>query len=203
LVAVVTSPFIVKGAFMPKILVTGFEAFAGNQMNPTQDLINSIEHSDSLQALVLPVSFEKSWPTLEHRIAKMRPDWVISFGVAAKRQSIDLERVALNFMDASVVDNEGKLIEESVIHPDLPACFINDLPLNEWRRKLSTHYPVNVSLTAGSFVCNHLYFQLLTHRQKYDYRTLFIHIPYADESFPQSMFEDFLKSFIEILNRSC
>lgn len=188
---------------MPKILVTGFEAFAGNQVNPTQDLINSIIPTESLQPLVLPVSFETSWPSLEVKIEQMRPDWVISFGVAAKRQSIDLERVALNFMDASIVDNEGKLIKESAIHPDLPACFINDLPLNEWKQLLSPTYPVNVSLSAGSFVCNHLYFHLLNNRQKYEYRTLFIHIPYADESFPQPMFEEFLKTFLEILNRPC
>lgn len=188
---------------MPKILVTGFEAFAGNQVNPTQDLISSIIPNESLQSLVLPVSFETSWPHLECKIEQMRPDWVISFGVAAKRQSIDFERVALNFMDASIVDNEGRLIEESIINTDLPECFINDLPLNEWKKQLSSSYPVNVSLTAGSFVCNHLYFHLLAHRQKYGYRTIFIHIPYANESFPQTMFENFLKSFLAILNRSC
>ena len=184
---------------MPKILVTGFEAFAGNQVNPTQELIRSVAASDVLYPHLLPVSFEKGWSSLEAKIQEVRPDWVISFGVAAKRQSIDLERVALNFIDARIEDNEGKLIKESVIQADLPACFINDLPLNEWKEKLSGDYPINVSLSAGSFVCNQLYFHLLNHRSTYGYQALFIHIPYANEAFPQSLYESFLESFLGLL----
>lgn len=188
---------------MQKILVSGFEAFAGNEVNPTQDLVHSLVQSSHLQAVVLPVSFEKAWKSLESRIAEFRPDWVISFGVAARRETIDFERVALNFMDASIADNDGLLINELSIESSLPACVINELPFNQWKEALSDEFPVNISLSAGSFVCNHLYFHLLNSRQKYGYQAVFIHIPYASHHLGQESFQKFLTKFLQILNQSC
>lgn len=187
---------------MKKILISGFEPFAGNQSNPTQDLALSLPNNDFLQSIVLPVSFQRGWNTLEEKIISMKPQWVISFGVAAKRQTIDFERVALNFMDASIPDNDGLLMKETFIDSQFPSCFINELPLNDWTTNLSNEFPVNVSLSAGSFVCNHLYFNLLKNKDFYNYQTIFIHLPYAQGAITQETFQKFLVNFLLILNQN-
>lgn len=180
-----------------RVLLTGFEAFAGNCTNPTEELVRKFSDGPHFKTLILPVSFEHAWNKLHQQIIGFRPDWIISCGVAAKRETIDLERVALNLMDASIVDNDGKLMKEMRISPHGPDCFLSDLPLSEWKENLAAHYPVKVSLTAGSYVCNYLYYQLMLHRTHYHYESLFIHFPYPSASLSEESFFDFMQAFLQ------
>lgn len=179
-----------------RILLTGFEAFAGNSSNPTEDLVLSLRGREEIKTLVLPVSFEHAWKHLKKEIEIFKPQWVISCGVAAKRETIDLERVALNFIDASIVDNDGKLLGPRMISHDHPPCYINELPLNQLRKELSSKSPVNVSLSAGSYVCNYLYFQAMAHREQYQYQSLFIHFPYTNDRLTLDSFKDFMNELL-------
>lgn len=186
---------------MKKIMLTGFEAFAGNASNPTEDLMKELAKSGH-QTFTLPVSFSKSWNELEQLIQKKRPHWVISCGVAAKRASIDLERVAINFMDASINDNDGFLPQELKIYPDAPDSYLSHLPLNNWKSVLEKDFPVKVSLSAGSYVCNYLYFQLMHHRTRYQYQCLFVHFPYPQEQLSLSLYKSFIEKLLEIVENS-
>lgn len=183
---------------MKKILLTGFEAFAGNLSNPTHELMIEMEKR-GYQTQVLPVSFTQAWKELEVVIQKEKPQWMISCGVAANRETIDFERVALNFLDAGISDNDGNKPCEEVIAPEEPACFLSDLPLNQWKERLAKDYPVKVSLSAGSYVCNYLYYQLMRHRSVHGYRALFIHFPYTSDALPLSRFVEFMQDFLSML----
>lgn len=180
---------------MKKKLLTGFEAFAGNDSNPTQDLMAEL-HELGHQTLVLPVSFQKSWDGLLGIIKKEKPKWVISCGVAAKRETIDLERVAINFMDASIADNDGVLVQEEKISPHTPASYLSSLPLNDWQKSLSHNFPVKVSLSAGSYVCNYLYYQLMHHRNQYQYQCIFIHFPYPQGNLSLDLYVRFMEQLL-------
>lgn len=184
-----------------KILLTGFESFAGISTNPTQVLVEKFSSHINLETMILPVSFAKAWDELHQVIQVSKPAWVISCGVAAKRESIDLERVALNFMDASIVDNDGRLMREVRISHEGPDCYLSELPLSDWKNELSSHYPVNVSLSAGSYVCNYLYYQLRHHQAQYQYQSLFIHFPYPTLSLSDETFFCFLQDFIKKIDQ--
>lgn len=186
---------------MSKILITGFEAFAGHSTNPTQVLVERFSKSPNLNTMVLPVSFDKAWEELHKVIQNFKPDWVISCGVAAKRETIDFERVALNLMDASIVDNDGRLMREMRISPDGPDCYLSDLALSDWKKELSDHFPVNISLSAGSYVCNYLYYQLMSFKAQYHYQTLFIHFPYPTASLTDETFFCFLQELIKKIDQ--
>lgn len=184
---------------MNKILLTGFEAFAGNASNPTQDLMIELAKLGH-DTIVLPVTFSSSWERLKEQILKSKPKWIISCGVAAKRETIDLERVAINFMDASIADNDGVLAQEEMILSQAPSSYLSKLPLNRWKDQLANDYPVKVSLSAGSFVCNYLYYQLMHHQDSLGYKCLFIHFPYYQGSLNLNRYSRFVDHLLTLVD---
>jgi len=184
-----------------RVLVSGFEPFAGNNLNPTKELVLELQEGPSLKCMVLPVSFERSWEVLHQSIKEFNPHWVVSCGVAAKRETIDFERVALNLIDARIKDNDGKIIEETKISSTGSEAYISDLPLNDWRKKLEKDFPINVSLSAGSYVCNYLYYKLMEHQAELNYHSLFIHFPYPSEALPIEKMGEFLQEFLLLIDQ--
>lgn len=186
---------------MKRILVSGFEPFAGNELNPTKELVVGLQEETNLKGIVLPVSFERAWEVLHQSIQEFRPEWVISCGVAAKRETIDFERVALNLIDAGIKDNDGRLIQESRISINGQEAYLNSLPLNAWKRRFVSEFPVNVSLTAGSYVCNYLYYKLMEHQTEFNYNALFIHFPYPSDMLSMEKMNKFLEEFIYLIDQ--
>ncbi|MNL06703.1 Pyrrolidone-carboxylate peptidase [compost metagenome] len=110
-------------------------------------------------------------------------DRVFHLGQAGGRETVCLEQVALNWM-GGVRDEAGFLPEDSAIEPLAPAAYISELPLRALSKKLKDEgFPVSVSLSAGAFLCNFVYFQScqILEKQGREAKALFVHVPYLPE----------------------
>jgi pyroglutamyl-peptidase len=167
-----------------KIIVTGFEPFLGETVNPSQVLLREFSGCGSVKTLLLPVSFEKSWPLLLAELEKEPFDFVLMLGQAGGRSKICLERVAINLIDCDQPDEEGIKWTDKKIIPEAPTAYLSPIPVRKILDVLrQAEIPSDVSFSAGAFVCNYLYFQSLdwlSRRGQMD-RALFVHIPYLPE----------------------
>lgn len=178
-----------------KLLMTGFEPFCGERINPSEELLKLFSDDKFLsgdsrvETLLLPVSYQRSVDILEAAISRTAYDFILLCGQAGGRKQICLERVALNWIDADKADADGKLFLEKQISADGPPAYLSELPLRQWATDLRAKgFKVEVSNSAGAFVCNHIYYRL-QHRlqggvQQAEERlspVLFVHIPYLTE----------------------
>ena len=167
-----------------KILLTGFDPFGGEKINPAQEAVNMV--SDNINGaevikLIIPTVYEKSLKVIEEAIIKHKPDVVISIGQAGRRYDITPERVAININDFRIKDNEGNQPIDEVIRADGDAAYFSNLPLKAIVKHLNENgIPSTLSNTAGTFVCNHvMYGVLYMINKKYtNIKGGFVHIPY-------------------------
>ncbi|XVV04222.1 pyroglutamyl-peptidase I [Actinosynnema sp. CA-248983] len=168
-----------------RVVLTGFEPFGGEQTNPSWDAVRQVIPTGyELVTAELPCSFAESLVTLRALVAEHSPDVVICVGQAGGRAAITPERVAINLDDARIPDNSGaQPIDEPVI-PDAPAAYFTTLPVKACVAALqAAGIPAAVSHTAGTFVCNHVFYGLM-HLVATEHPTLragFVHVPYAPE----------------------
>ena len=173
-----------------KVLITAFEPFAGLAENPSEAVARKVVARSlpaaDLSLCVLPVEYHEAMAQVRRMVAHY--DAVIMLGFARKRKDVCLERVALNFMDASHPDNAGfQPIEESIL-PAGPVAYISSLPLKAWKKALTAAgLSASVSNSAGTYVCNAVYYAALheIEQQALPTRALFIHIP-PTESLPDA-----------------
>ncbi len=178
-----------------KVLVTGFEPFGGDKINPTEKIIDSLANEKleevSLVTKVLPVVFKKTDEILTNLLAEHKPDIAIHLGLAAGRSSISLERVAINLMDARIPDNENYQPIDEQLRKDGETAYLSKLPIKEIVNELRKEgIPSVVSNTAGLYVCNEVMYLSLYHSAKFGFpvKTGFIHFPYL----PEQVVERFL-----------
>jgi len=172
---------------MRKVLLTGFEPFGGNLINPSalaaQALAGRIISGRRVESLVLPCVFGKSLVRLREQIRRIQPELVICTGLAGGRSDISLERIAINIADASIPDNAGNQPVDCPVVPTGPAAYWSTLPIKAIVAKLTAaELPVSISPSAGTFVCNHLFYGLMrTLKRKPNMRGGFIHLPFLPE----------------------
>ncbi len=173
---------------MTKVLLTGFEPFGGEQINPAWEAVKQFQSktyaSVEVAVQLIPTVFHKSIETLEACLERVRPDIVICVGQAGGRSDISVERVAINIDDARIPDNEGNRPIDVPIVNGGPAAYFSTLPIKAIVYNLrKAGIPASVSLTAGTFVCNHLFYGLahLLATRYPGVRGGFIHIPYLPE----------------------
>lgn len=172
-----------------KILLTAFDAFGADALNPTEQILPNLAElfADTdvvLTTCVLPTSFSRAFPCVKNYLAKENFDAVLSLGVAAGRNAIDLERVAINCIDARIPDNDG-------VQPiDVPVCkdglnaYFTTIPIRRIAESLKeSEPPIRISNSAGTYVCNQLFYSLLHYAatKRPRLRVGFIHIPCATE----------------------
>lgn len=165
---------------MKEILLTGFEPFSDIKTNPSETLVNDLfEELRNLsgirvQKIILPVDYQKADVILKG-LEWSNYDFVFQFGVAAKRTRVSLERVALNWIESQIPDNSGTHISEKKIDSSSPEAIFNRLDLASINRDLNLKYANNseVSLSAGAYLCNFVYFKTMAQTAK----CLFTHIP--------------------------
>lgn len=150
----------------PTVLVTGFEPFAGAPVNPSGEVarrLAELGHPDCrIVADVLPVSFARAAPLLAAAIDAHDPDIVIALGLAETRHAITPERVAINLADARIADNDGDQPRDAAIELHGPAARFTGLPVKAIAHDIaSAGISAEVSLSAGSFVCNHVFYELM------------------------------------------
>jgi pyroglutamyl-peptidase len=170
-----------------KALVTGFDAFGGDKVNPSSLAVGRLKRrigSLVTHTAVLPTSYARSAITLRGAIHEAQPDIVLCVGQAGGRSELSLERVAINVQDARIRDNDGKQPIDRPVVRDGPAAHLATLPIKACVAELRrAGLPAAVSNSAGTFVCNHVFYALLdmAGRHSLSFRGGFLHIPYVPE----------------------
>lgn len=170
-----------------KVLVTGFDPFGGETMNPAYEAVklmpDTIEGHEIIKVEV-PTVFGKSINVLDEAIAKHNPDIVVCVGQAGGRVGITPERVAINQDDARIKDNEGNQPIDTDIFKDGKPAYFSTLPIKKIVEDIKeAKIPASVSNTAGTFVCNHIMYGLmyLIDTKYPNIRGGFVHVPFATE----------------------
>ncbi|NLN42072.1 MAG: pyroglutamyl-peptidase I [Clostridiales bacterium] len=170
-----------------KILITAFEPFGGEKVNPALEamklLPDKIGEAQILK-LELPTVFKKSIEKVWQHIDEYEPDIVISLGQAGGRACISIERVAINIDDTTMADNEGNMPVDQPIFKDGENAYFSNLPIKNMVEDIKkAGIPANISNTAGTYVCNHVMYGVLykIHKEKLDIKAGFIHVPFIPE----------------------
>ena len=170
-----------------KILVTGFDPFGGEKVNPALEAVKSLPsviHGAEIRWVEIPTVFYQSAEVLEAEIVRYQPDVVLCIGQAGGRAGLTPERVAINQDDARIPDNQGNQPIDTPIRLDGEAAYFSTLPIKAMVQAINeVGLPATVSNTAGTFVCNHLMYQALYLADKKfpNMRAGFMHIPYMTE----------------------
>ncbi|WP_413293604.1 pyroglutamyl-peptidase I [Bdellovibrio sp. HCB185ZH] len=172
---------------MKRILVTGFEPFGNQEINPSELLATELAASlPFVRSLILPVDFKEAFQELlkfiEHQSQPF--DSIVMLGQASGRSQICLERMAHNWMENKKTDKKNPAVPAQQIFPGHPEAVMTTLPVEEIRDQLNLefpHAPVVVTLSAGVYVCNNLYYKVLSHQELKNTPALFIHVPLLPE----------------------
>jgi pyroglutamyl-peptidase len=173
---------------MKNVLITAFEPFGGEQINPSWEAVRQLHErmlcGYKVVAKELPCAFGDALATLYAEMDTLQPALVIAVGQAGGRADITVERVGININDARIPDNNGNQPIDEPIIPGGPAAYFSSLPIKAIVEGIrEAGIPASVSQTAGTYVCNHVMYGLL-HRlaqQGNSVRGGFIHIPYLPE----------------------
>jgi pyroglutamyl-peptidase len=168
------------------VLLTGFEPFDGETENPSWEAVRPLDEEridgHRLAARLMPCVFGEAITRLEAEIAALEPHVVICVGQAGGRAEISVERVAINLEDARIPDNAGAQPLDRPVVAKGPAAYFSSLPIKAIVRDLrDAGIPAGPSQTAGTFVCNHIFYGACHSKAKgrRKLRTGFIHIPFS------------------------
>lgn len=171
---------------MPTALVTGFDPFGGEPVNPSQQIVQAL-HGEivadhRIVGAILPTQFDAAPLVLEKLIARHRPALVLALGQAGRREGISLERVAINLIDARIADNAGAQPVDARIVDNAANAYFSTLPIKAMLQRLrDAGIPASLSQTAGTFVCNQVFYALMHALRRRRARGGFIHVPYLPE----------------------
>ncbi|MEO6278135.1 pyroglutamyl-peptidase I [Roseateles sp.] len=168
------------------ILITGFEPFGGETINPAWEVARSLHNQvigdATVHARCLPTSFGEAPLELARALAALQPGLVIALGQASGRSEISIERVAVNLIDARIADNAGQRPQDVPVRAEAPAAYFSTLPIKAMRDALrAAGHPAGLSLSAGAFVCNQVFFELQHQLAGRAVRSGFIHLPALPE----------------------
>lgn len=167
-----------------KVLLTGFEPFGGESMNPSWEAVRRVEDVEKgILCAQLPVTFAGAAQKVEQLLMEQQPDALILVGQAGGRRGISIERIALNLDDARIPDNEGFQPIDQPIAADGPVAYLSTLPVRTLVQAVqNAGIEASVSNTAGTYVCNHVYYHALhcIARHAWPTRTVFVHVPFSE-----------------------
>lgn len=181
-------------------LVTGFDAFNGASINPSwlavEALHGELIGNHSVVAAQLPTVFGASLQELKRLMQLHQPELVICVGLAGGRSALSLERIAINLSDAAIPDNAGVQPMDVPVIAGGPSAYFSSLPIKAMLQTLhGAGIPAEVSMSAGTFVCNHVFYGLMHELAKQHLPQRpeggFIHVPYLPgQGQPSMQLED-------------
>lgn len=168
-----------------KILVTGFDPFGGQSINPAFEAVKLLPDSIAGAEIVkveIPTVFGRCAEKVEQAINCHKPDCVLCVGQAGGRSSITVEKVAINYCDARIADNDGNQPLDCKIKEDGENAYFSSLPVKAMVENCRKNgIPANLSFTAGTYVCNDVMYRLLymIDKKYHHIKGGFIHVPFA------------------------
>ena len=166
---------------MSKILVTGFEPFATSSLNPSGEIVKALI-GDDLVTAILPVVFGQASAQLRELIDLHKPSAVLCLGQAEGRSEMTPERIAINLDNARIADNAGNQPLEQRIIANGPDGHFSTLPIEKMVASMkAAGIPASISLSAGTFVCNHIFYVLQDYLKDSSVKSGFMHVPLMDE----------------------
>jgi pyroglutamyl-peptidase len=173
---------------MTHVLLTGFEPFGSSRVNPSERIVTAIaslgasETGLQISTAVLPVVFGEASRRVCELIDNAEPDIVLALGQAEGRSELSLERIAINLDDARIPDNSGAVVTDARVTDDGPAALFTSLPVKNMVEAIrAAGIPAGLSLSAGSFVCNHVFYAMQHHLQGRRVSSGFMHVPLLPE----------------------
>ncbi|WP_428958270.1 pyroglutamyl-peptidase I [Levilactobacillus brevis] len=174
-----------------KLLITGFDPFGGEKTNPAIEAVKRLPAAIAgamVVPLEIPTVFGTCAEVVRQAIITERPDVVLSVGQAGGRSALTPERIAINLDDGRIPDNAGFQPVDQPIQPNGPAAYFTQLPVKAMAQAIrQAGLPSHVSTTAGTYVCNHIMYQV-QHLRATEFPQLqagFIHIPFLPEQVVQ------------------
>lgn len=170
---------------MKKLLITGFDPFGGERINPSWEavkLLDDIIGEYRLIRLQLPTVFGKAARLLLETAEREQPHAILSVGQAGGRKGITPEVIGINLREAGIPDNDGLQPVNVPVVPGGPAAYFSSLPVREMAEAMKAgSIPCGLSYTAGAFVCNDVLYTVLHHFHETPVRAGFIHVPFLPE----------------------
>ena len=169
-----------------KILVTGFDPFGGESINPAYEavkLLPSTIAGAEIIKLEIPTVFTRSVKVVEEAIEKYNPDIILNVGQAGGRTCMSVEKVAINLAEARIPDNDGEQPFDQKLREDGETAYFSTLPVKAMVENMKAHRILaNISYTAGTYVCNSIMYHVLYLLQNKfpGKRGGFIHVPYEN-----------------------
>lgn len=170
-----------------KILITGFEPFGGEPINPSWEAVRRLPDKVADAEVIkvqIPTVFGRSADVVREAIIEHDPDVVVCVGQAGGRFAVSPERVAINLDDGRIPDNDGQQPIDTPIRDDGPPAYFSSLPVKAMMSAMNeAGVPAVVSNTAGTYVCNHIMYQVLymIDREFPGKRGGFVHVPYTPQ----------------------
>ena len=187
---------------MKKLLITGFEPFGGEVINPSWEAVSRLPYEIGgyvLTKLCLPVVFGEAAERVIFAAEEIRPDVILCIGQAGGRSAITPELVGINLRHASIPDNDGLQPKDEPILQSGAKAHFSTLPVRRMAEAIAaTGVPSHVSYSAGAYVCNDVLYTLLARYEGTETRVGFIHIPYSTEQgkTPAMEMADIMKGLI-------
>lgn len=171
-----------------KLLLTGFEPFSASRINPSEQVVRALSSENfgrlKIQTAILPVERVQGQVKLIRAYKEHQPDIVLCLGESARRMAISIERIAINLIDYRIADNSGTKIVDERIVPQAPDAYFVTLPVRKMLESArACGVPAELSLSAGSFLCNQVTYSLLHYLSQSQLNTPagFVHVPQLPE----------------------
>lgn len=193
---------------MKKLLITGFDPFGGETINPSWESVKLLQTEIgeySLTKLEIPTVFYEGAQKVIQKAEEIQPDVILCIGQAGGRSAITPEVVAINLMEASIPDNTGNQPINQPIIKDGENAYFSNIPVREIVTALKNRdIPAALSFSAGAFVCNQVLYSLLHRFKNTNVKIGFIHLPFlpeqAKEKYPSLALETLVKGLEIIIN---
>ena len=170
---------------MKNLLITGFEPFDGEKINPSWQAVSMLENEMdgySITKLCIPVAFEEAAQIVLEKAKEITPDVIICVGQAGGRNAINVELVGINLQYGKIPDNKGNQPKDKPIIEGGNTAYFSTLPARKIVDAISNeNIPSVLSYSAGAYVCNDVLYTLLAHFENTSTRVGFIHVPYSSE----------------------